>query len=129
LGLPLQLLQPLGLGPLGPAEVFALLEVLDEPGHLRPEDLRHKRLDQVIDGTQVVRLADRQFVTLVGGEEDDGRVPRPRPAPDGFRSRMNCPDTVPGQYSRPAPCCHFTAPGRLTSFSNAQMASSASPAE
>ena len=73
LGLPLRrrLQQALELAPLQPAQSLRLLEQIDEDGRLGPQDGRDDRLDEVIDGAQLVGAFDREAACVVGGEEDD----------------------------------------------------------
>ena len=59
--------------------LLRLLEQLHEDRHLRSQDLRDERLGQVIDGAGVIALKHLRVRTLVGGQENDRRVPGPRP--------------------------------------------------
>jgi hypothetical protein len=47
---------------------------VDEDAHLRAEDLRGERLDQVIDGSERVRGEDARLVRVMCGQEDDRRA-------------------------------------------------------
>ena len=73
--------QSLGLA----LERLTLLKQLDEDGDLGLQGFRTERLEHVVDGADRVAAEDMRVAAIVGGQEDDRRLPAAFAAADQLR--------------------------------------------